>query len=133
VADENKILARANQFWKKNSKVFMSAAEGFLFAPKPFYGSIKIKDRKIESLSSLRPPKRISQIILPGFISTHIHTVQTHARNTAENLELLNWLKDEIWPFESKLTPKTAYASALTGNARMSSLRNHHHFGYGDH
>lgn len=88
---------------------------GFLFTPKPFYGSLHIKKGKIERLSPSRQPKRIDRVILPGFISTHIHTVQTHCRNHAENLELLDWLEKVIWPFESRLTSKTSYASAKTG------------------
>jgi len=52
---------------------------------------------------------------LPGFVSTHIHTVQTHARNTAENRELLDWLKKVIWPFEASLDKRSAYASAFDG------------------
>ncbi|MDB5039086.1 MAG: N-ethylammeline chlorohydrolase [Bacteriovoracaceae bacterium] len=87
----------------------------FLFTPKPFYGSMQIKKGIIERISPSRFPKRIDRLVLPGFISTHIHTIQTHARNTAENLELLDWLKKKIWPFEASLTKKTAYASSFTG------------------
>jgi cytosine/adenosine deaminase-related metal-dependent hydrolase len=87
----------------------------FLFAPTPFYGSLTVRKGRIENLSPKRIPKRIDRLILPGFVSTHIHTVQTHARNTAENLELLDWLKNRIWPFEAALNARTAYESAMTG------------------
>jgi 5-methylthioadenosine/S-adenosylhomocysteine deaminase len=86
-----------------------------IFAPRPFFGSMKVKRGRIESFSSRRLPKKIERLILPGFISTHIHTIQTHARNTAENLELLDWLQQVIWPFEARLTSREAYQSSLTG------------------
>lgn len=88
---------------------------GLIYSPKPFYGSIEIRNARIHALTSEREPKRISKLILPGFISTHVHTVQTHARNKAENLELLDWLKKVIWPFEASLSHRTAYASAYDG------------------
>lgn len=89
--------------------------EGFIFAPKPFYGRIHVKKGLIKSLSPRKTPKRISRLIVPGFISTHVHSIQTHARNFAENRELLDWLKDVIWPFEAALNKKTAYESAADG------------------
>ncbi|MBN8554612.1 MAG: amidohydrolase family protein [Deltaproteobacteria bacterium] len=89
--------------------------EGYIFTPKPFYGTLSSKKDRIASIKAIRRPKKITKLILPGFISTHIHTIQTHARNTAENMELLEWLSKVIWPFEAKLTKKTAYYSALCG------------------
>lgn len=87
----------------------------FLFTPKPSFGSLIVKKGKIDRVHSSRTPKRIDRVILPGFISTHVHTVQTHARNFAENLELLDWLSKVIWPFEAQLNSKTTYASSFTG------------------
>jgi cytosine/adenosine deaminase-related metal-dependent hydrolase len=89
--------------------------EGFIFSPRPFYGTLTERKGTIESLRSSRTPKAIKRLIVPGMISTHTHTIQTHARNTAENMELLDWLSKVIWPFEAKLNAKTAYASAHTG------------------
>lgn len=89
--------------------------EGFLFTPRPSYGKICLDGHRIQSFSSRKLPRKIKTLILPGFISTHVHTIQTHARNHAENKELLDWLQDVIWPFEAKLNSKTAYESAKTG------------------
>ncbi len=89
--------------------------KGFLFCPKPFYGTITIQKGRIARLSADRPPKRISRLYIPGFVCTHLHSVQTHARNTAENLDLLDWLSRVIWPFEASLNPRTAYDSASAG------------------
>ena len=53
--------------------------------------------------------------VLPGFIQTHVHVCQTLFRNQAEDLELLDWLKEKIWPYEGALTAKTLALSARLG------------------
>lgn len=88
---------------------------GLIYAPKPFFGSLEMKKGRIHKLTSERMPRRIDTLILPGFISTHVHTIQTGARNRAENMELLDWLEKVIWPFEASLNSKTAYQSASNG------------------
>ncbi len=40
-------------------------------------------------------------VVLPGFIQTHIHMCQTLFRNLADDLELLDWLSERIWPMEA--------------------------------
>jgi 5-methylthioadenosine/S-adenosylhomocysteine deaminase len=39
-------------------------------------------------------------VLMPGFIQSHIHLCQTIFRNLAEDLELLDWLENRIWPWE---------------------------------
>ena len=53
--------------------------------------------------------------VLPGFIQTHVHVCQTLFRNQAEDLELLDWLKEKIWPYEGRLSAKTLFLSAQLG------------------
>ena len=52
-------------------------------------------------------------ILFPGLIQTHIHMCQTLHRNMAENIALLPWLKDHIWPYEASLTKKTMGLSVI--------------------
>lgn len=52
-------------------------------------------------------------IIFPGLIQTHIHMCQTLHRNMAENIALLPWLRDHIWPYEASLTKKSMGLSVL--------------------
>ncbi len=71
--------------------------------------------------SSLKPSSKTKVIdakdawVLPGFIQTHVHVCQTLFRNQAEDLELLDWLKEKIWPFEGHHTAKSLYLSAQLG------------------
>jgi 5-methylthioadenosine/S-adenosylhomocysteine deaminase len=59
------------------------------------------------------------QILLPGFVQTHIHLCQTLFRGAADDLALIDWLKKRVWPMEAAHTPESIHASALLGIAEM--------------
>jgi cytosine/adenosine deaminase-related metal-dependent hydrolase len=50
--------------------------------------------------------------VLPGFIHGHLHACQTLFRNFADGLELLDWLRERIWPFEAAHDEASMRASA---------------------
>lgn len=58
-------------------------------------------------------------IVMPGFIQTHIHLCQTLFRGRAENLPLLQWLRDRIFPFEASHSASSMYQSARVGIAEL--------------
>lgn len=51
-------------------------------------------------------------LVLPGFIHGHLHACQTLCRNRADGLELLDWLRERIWPYEAAHDPESMRASA---------------------
>ncbi|KAK2993582.1 hypothetical protein RJ640_030889, partial [Escallonia rubra] len=53
------------------------------------------------------------QILLPGFINTHVHTSQQLGKGIADDVDLLTWLHDRIWPYESNMTEEDSYISTL--------------------
>ncbi len=53
------------------------------------------------------------RIVLPGLINTHVHTAQQLERGLADDVDLLTWLHDRTWPFESALDEEDQYLSAL--------------------
>lgn len=57
--------------------------------------------------------------VIPGLIQAHTHLVQTLFRGLADDLELLDWLKKKIWPFESAHDAASVRASARLGLAEM--------------
>lgn len=59
------------------------------------------------------------RILLPGFIQTHIHLCQTLFRGAADDLALIDWLKQRVWPMEAAHTPASLYASARLGLAEL--------------
>ena len=58
-------------------------------------------------------------IILPGLINTHTHAAMTLFRGLADDLPLMTWLDDYIFPAEAKLEAKTVYIGALLACAEM--------------
>lgn len=70
--------------------------------------------------------KRIDQevdcrgrIIIPGLVQPHVHLCQTLFRGFADDLELLDWLDQRIWPFEAGHTHDSLYTSSLLGGAEL--------------
>ena len=55
------------------------------------------------------------KLLIPGLIQTHVHLCQTLLRGQADDLELLDWLKQRIWPLEGAHTPESIRTSALLG------------------
>ena len=57
--------------------------------------------------------------VLPGFIQTHIHLCQTLFRGAADDLALIDWLKERVWPMEAAHTKESIRASARLGIAEL--------------
>lgn len=57
----------------------------------------------------------VGKIIIPGLINTHAHLGQSILRGLAEDVPLLTWLCDSIWPLEACYKDNDGYvASRLT-------------------
>lgn len=50
-----------------------------------------------------------NMVALPGFINAHTHAAMTLLRSFADDLPLMQWLQDKIWPLEAKLTGEDVY------------------------
>ncbi|KAF9622338.1 hypothetical protein IFM89_031141 [Coptis chinensis] len=53
------------------------------------------------------------KILLPGFINTHVHTSQQLGRGIADDVDLMTWLHQRIWPYEANMTKEDSYISTL--------------------
>lgn len=59
-------------------------------------------------------------LILPGLINGHSHLAMTYFRGLADDMPLMQWLQDYIWPLEGKLVkPRFVYDASLHGAAEM--------------
>jgi 5-methylthioadenosine/S-adenosylhomocysteine deaminase len=58
-------------------------------------------------------------VVMPGLVQAHVHTCQTLARGRADDLELLDWLRQVIWPYEAKLDAEAMTASAELACAEL--------------
>ena len=58
-------------------------------------------------------------VVMPGLVQAHVHTCQTLARGRADDLELLDWLKKVVWPYEASLDEDAARTSAELASAEL--------------
>ncbi len=91
-----------------------------------FYkGDILISGKRIEQIAKNIPSfdsdvfDAEGFIVTPGFIQTHIHLCQSLFRNLADDLSLLDWLKEKIWPFEAAHQPDTLRLSTQLGLSEL--------------
>ena len=57
--------------------------------------------------------------VIPGLVQAHTHLCQTLFRGMADDLELLDWLHEKIWPFENAHTEDSLRVSAQVGLLEM--------------
>src|SRR5689334_704458 len=57
--------------------------------------------------------------VIPGFVQTHIHLCQTLFRGAADDLALIDWLKQRVWPMEAAHSAASIKASARLGIAEL--------------
>lgn len=62
-----------------------------------------------------------NNVLIPGFVQTHIHLCQTLFRGLADDLELLDWLQLRIFPFENAHNAKSLRLSAQLGIHELQS------------
>lgn len=89
-------------------------------------GNIYIEDRKIKKISKEKIgfsyDKKIDGenfLAMPGFINAHTHVGMSLFRNYSDDVELMDWLNNKIWPLEDKLTEKDVYWASLLSQAEM--------------
>ena len=87
-------------------------------APRTFTGSLGIAGNRIELVSDVpeakaaflvaHPDARIvdcrGKLVMPGLIDTHCHAGMSLQRSYADDIALMEWLNDYIWPFEARQT-----------------------------
>ncbi len=59
------------------------------------------------------------KVLMPGLINAHTHVSMTLMRCFADDIPLMSWLNDHIWPFEAKLTADDVAVGARLGMAEM--------------
>lgn len=56
---------------------------------------------------------------VPGFVNTHTHASMTLLRSYADDMQLMDWLENKIWPVEAKMEPDDIYWGAMLAAAEM--------------
>lgn len=87
---------------------------------KPFDGELWICGNQISYVGKMISEKAAKQkwkrqinakgnLVLPGFKNAHTHSAMTFLRSYADDLPLLQWLNEQVFPYEAKLTPEDIY------------------------
>lgn len=86
-----------------------------------------VEDDHIKAIGSIDPSlikdpeiiECLGKMILPGLINTHVHTTQQLGRGLADDVDLLTWLRERTWPYESSMTYEEQKLSALATQAEL--------------
>lgn len=99
-----------------------------------FYGAVAIEGTKIVMVAQGdAEAQRLQQefagdvevidgkggVLMPGLINLHNHASMSLLRSYADDMPLMPWLTDHIWPAEDKMTPQHIYVGAKLGIAEM--------------
>ncbi|OWZ82933.1 amidohydrolase [Natranaerobius trueperi] len=57
--------------------------------------------------------------LLPGFINTHTHAGMSLFRSYADDMALMDWLENKIWPAEANLSDESVYWGSLLSIVEM--------------
>jgi len=69
-----------------------------------------------------RPGKLIHRpmgLVMPGLVNVHTHAPMAILRGVADDLPLMSWLQDYIFPVEARLTSEAVYYGALLSMVEM--------------
>ena len=78
---------------------------------------IRVENGRILQMCSANEPVKLGAevvdakgcLVLPGLVNTHTHAAMTLLRSYADDLPLMDWLQQKIWPAEEKLTSEDIY------------------------
>lgn len=89
-------------------------------------GDIAIEGNLIKSVGSVaedfEPDKVVDgsgKFAVPGFVNAHTHASMTLLRSHADDMALMEWLQDKIWPVEDKMTEDDLYWGAMLAAVEM--------------
>lgn len=80
-------------------------------------GMVRIENGQITAVGTAdQPPMPGAEVVdgkghvvMPGLVNTHTHAAMTLLRSYADDLPLMDWLQQKIWPIEARLTPEDIY------------------------
>ncbi len=113
-----------NKLWIRNTQI-LTMTDAPLIT-----GDILIENDKIAVIGTVTPEQAVGAevidgshtIAMPGLVNTHTHAAMTLLRSYADDMELMPWLNDKIWPAEAKFVNEYIYwGSALAAVEMIQS------------
>jgi 5-methylthioadenosine/S-adenosylhomocysteine deaminase len=94
------------------------------------HGAVAVRDGRIVALGAAaelspqvvaaRHTRLPAQVLMPGLVNAHAHVGMTLLRGYADDLPLMRWLHERVWPAESRwLAPDFVRDSTRLGCAEM--------------
>ena len=79
--------------------------------------------RREQEFRAAHPDARVidcrGKLLMPGLIDTHCHAAMTLQRSYADDIPLMTWLNDYIWPFEARQTADDVVLGMTLGIAEL--------------
>ena len=101
--------------------------------PKTFMGAVGVAGNRIalvtesgseaDAFRTCNPGGRVidctGRLLMPGLVNTHCHAAMTLQRSYADDIALMEWLNDYIWPFEARQTADDVALGMTLGIVEM--------------
>lgn len=108
------------------SKLLLKNIE-LLDTPNGEVNVIAVEDGKISYIGKDLPDSFAADKVIDGkgmlatagMVNTHGHVSMTLLRSYADDMALMDWLENKIWPIEAKMNAKDIYWGAMLGIAEM--------------
>jgi len=108
------------------NKILLKNAEFLAANGEMQKGDIAIEGSVIKEIGQIAANWQADRIIdctdklaVPGFINTHTHAAMTLFRSYADDMALMDWLENKIWPAEANLTAEDVYWGTQLAIAEM--------------
>ncbi len=110
-----------SKIWIRNTQILTMTGEELIS------GDILVEDEQIVAIGtvSLQQAEGAEMIdgthtlAMPGLINTHTHVPMTLLRSYADDMELMPWLHEKIWPIEAKFSREHYYWGAALAAVEM--------------
>lgn len=79
----------------------------------------KIEDFKSANKKEITVIDASGKIVMPGLINAHTHVAMALLRSISDDVPLMEWLNQHIWPIEGKMTYADICAGAKLGMLEM--------------
>src|SRR5437762_335641 len=92
--------------------------------------AVAIRDGRIEAIAPAReararfrehePVELAEHVLIPGLVNAHTHAAMTLMRGLADDLPLMRWLEEHVWPAEKRhVSPQFVHDGTLLACAEM--------------
>lgn len=82
-------------------------------------GRIAAVGENLESFAADTVLDGTGKFAVPGFVNAHTHASMTLLRSYADDMNLMDWLQNKIWPVEAKMRKDDIYWGAMLAAVEM--------------